>query len=169
MVAADGTEAGVDEPGEIQYRSPNLFTGYWNKPEATEAAFQDGWFRSGDQVTKDAQGFIQVVDRIKDIINTGGELVAPREVEDCIYELTEVAEVAVIGVPDDRWIEAVTAVVVLKSGAVLSDTEITAHVKNRIAGYKVPKNVSFVSELPRNQSGKLLKRVMRQSYGSRTV
>jgi fatty-acyl-CoA synthase len=169
VVAAEGTEAGVDEPGEIQYRSPNLFTGYWNKPEATEAAFRDGWFRSGDQVTKDAQGFIQVVDRIKDIINTGGELVAPREVEDCIYELAEVAEVAVIGVPDDRWIEAVTAVVVLKSGAVLSDAEITAHVKNRIAGYKVPKNVSFVSELPRNQSGKLLKRVMRQSYGSRTV
>ncbi|MEO6504600.1 MAG: fatty acyl-CoA synthetase [Terrimesophilobacter sp.] len=169
VVTSTGLEAGVNEPGEIQYRSPNLFTGYWNKPEATEAAFQDGWFRSGDQVTKDAEGFIQVVDRIKDIINTGGELVAPREVEDCIYELTEVAEVAVIGVPDDRWIEAVTAVVVLKNGAVLSDIEITAHVKSRIAGYKVPKNVSFVAELPRNQSGKLLKRVMRQEYVTPTA
>ena len=102
-----------------------------------------------------------MVDRIKDVINTGGVLVAPREVEDAIYELDEVAEVAVIGLPDERWIEAVTAVVVLKEGAELTAETVRAHVKERLAGFKVPKRVDFVAELPRNQSGKLLKRALR--------
>ncbi|GAA1355597.1 acyl-CoA synthetase [Arthrobacter rhombi] len=161
VVTAEGTIAAPGEPGEIQYRSPQLMTGYWNKPDATADAFSDGWFRSGDQVTRDAQGYIQVVDRIKDVINTGGILMAPREVEDCIYELPGVAEVAVVGIPDERWIEAVTAVVVLKEGASLTAEGVRAHVKSRIADYKVPKRVDFVAELPRNQSGKLLKRELR--------
>lgn len=161
VVTSNGELSAPGEPGEIQYRSPQLLTGYWNKPEATEQAFVDGWFRSGDQVTQDAQGFIQVVDRIKDVINTGGVLVAPREVEDCIYELDEVAEVAVVGVPDERWIEAITAVVVLKEGTTLTPETVRSHVKSRIADYKVPKRVDFVAELPRNQSGKLLKRQLR--------
>ncbi|MCT1802247.1 fatty acyl-CoA synthetase [Kocuria carniphila] len=161
VVTSEGELAAPGEPGEIQYRSPQLLTGYWNKSEATEQAFVDGWFRSGDQVTQDAQGFIQVVDRIKDVINTGGVLVAPREVEDCIYELDEVAEVAVVGLPDERWIEAITAVIVLKEGTTLTPETVRAHVKSRIAGYKVPKRVDFVAELPRNQSGKLLKRELR--------
>lgn len=161
VITADGKPAGPAEPGEIQYRSPQLLTGYWNKPEATTEAFVDGWFRSGDQVTQDAEGYIQVVDRIKDVINTGGVLVAPREIEDCIYELPEVAEVAVVGLPDARWIEAVTAVVVLKEGTELTADAVRAHVKGRIADFKVPKRVDFVAELPRNQSGKLLKRELR--------
>ncbi|WP_372698901.1 fatty acyl-CoA synthetase [Arthrobacter sp. JSM 101049] len=166
VVTADGTMAGPGEPGEIQYRSPQLLSGYWNKPDATAAAFVDGWFRSGDQVTRDDQGYIQVVDRIKDVINTGGILVAPREVEDCIYELPEVAEVAVVGITDERWIEAITAVVVLKEGASLTAEGVRAHVKGRIADYKVPKRVDFVAELPRNQSGKLLKRELRAERSS---
>ncbi|MBD2762782.1 AMP-binding protein [Kocuria sp. cx-116] len=161
VVTSEGALSAPGEPGEIQYRSPQLLTGYWNKPEATEQSFVDGWFRSGDQVTQDAQGFIQVVDRIKDVINTGGVLVAPREVEDCIYELDEVAEVAVVGLPDERWIEAVTAVIVLKEGTTLTPETVRSHVKSRIADYKVPKRVDFVAELPRNQSGKLLKRQLR--------
>lgn len=161
VVTPEGTLAAPGEPGEIQYRSPQLLTGYWNKPEATEQAFVDGWFRSGDQVTQDSQGFIQVVDRIKDVINTGGVLVAPREVEDCIYELDEVAEVAVVGLADDRWIEAVTAVIVLKENATLTAETVRSHVREHLADFKVPKRVDFVAELPRNQSGKLLKRELR--------
>ncbi len=162
VMTADGVPAAPGEPGEIQYRSPQLLSGYWNRPDATAEAFtDDGWFRSGDQVTQDAAGYIQVVDRIKDVINTGGVLVAPREVEDAVYELDAVAEVAVVGIPDERWIEAVTAVVVLKEGAELTAETVRAHVKERLADFKVPKRVDFVAELPRNQSGKLLKRELR--------
>lgn len=162
VMGLDGEPAKTGEPGEIQYRSPQLMSGYWNKPDATQDALVDGWFRSGDQVTQDTQGYIQVVDRIKDVINTGGVLVAPREIEDCIYELDEVAEVAVVGRADERWIEAVTAVVVLKEGRDLSPEAVRGHVKSRIADFKVPKRVEFVAELPRNQSGKLLKRILRE-------
>lgn len=161
VVDADGNDVPDGEPGEILYRSPQLCDGYWDKPEATADAFLDGWFHSGDLVTRDAEGFITVVDRIKDVINTGGILVASREVEDAIYTHSSVAEVAVIGTPDDRWIEAVTAVVVLKDGQRLSAEELIDHVKGRIAPFKVPKTVTFVDELPRNQSGKLLKRELR--------
>ena len=167
VVTSEGRLAQPGEPGEIQYRSPQLLTGYWNKPEATADAFVDGWFRSGDQVVQDEQGYIQVVDRIKDVINTGGVLVAPREIEDCIYELPDVAEVAVVGLPDERWIEAVTAVVVPKEGAELTAESVRAHVKARLADYKVPKRVDFVAELPRNQSGKLLKRELRAERTNR--
>ncbi|OZC45707.1 acyl-CoA synthetase [Rhodococcus sp. WWJCD1] len=161
VVDADGNGVPDGEPGEILYRSPQLCHGYWDKPEATADAFSDGWFHSGDLVTRDAEGFITVVDRIKDVINTGGILVASREVEDAIYTHSAVAEVAVIGTPDDRWIEAVTAVVVLKDGQELSAEALIDHVKGRIAPFKVPKTVTFVDELPRNQSGKLLKRELR--------
>lgn len=161
-----GEPVAPGEPGEIQYQSPQLFSGYWRKAEETAAAFDGPWFRSGDQVTMDADGYVQVVDRIKDVINTGGVLVAPREVEDCIYRLPQVAEVAVIGMPDDKWIEAITAVVVLKDGAELSAADVIAHVKEHLAHFKVPKRVDFVAELPRNQSGKLLKRVLRQRGAS---
>ncbi|MGJ3404450.1 fatty acyl-CoA synthetase [Glutamicibacter sp. Je.9.36] len=161
VMTAEGKLADAGEPGEIQYRSAQVMSGYWNKPAETEQAFADGWFRSGDQVVKDQGGYIQVVDRIKDVINTGGVLVAPREVEDCIYELPEIAEVAVVGIDDERWIEAVTAVIVLKAGATLTAEEVREHVKSKLAHYKVPKRVDFAAQLPRNQSGKLLKRQLR--------
>ena len=156
-------DAGNDvEPGglgEVIYRSPQLCEGYWDKPEETAEAFRDGWFHSGDLVRIDGQGYITVVDRIKDVINTGGVLVASREVEDALYTHPAVAEVAVIGTPDDRWIEAVTAFVVLKDRV---DAEtLKAHARERLAGFKAPKHVHVIDELPRNQSGKLLKRELR--------
>lgn len=158
-------DAGVDvQPGtsgELLYRSPQLCIGYWDKPEETAAAFTDGWFHSGDLVTRDEQGFVTVVDRIKDVINTGGILVASREVEDVLYTHPAVAEVAVIATTDERWIEAVTAVVVLRDGAAADETELIAHARKSLAPFKIPKRVHFVDALPRNQSGKLLKRVLR--------
>ncbi|GAB2908520.1 acyl-CoA synthetase [Rhodococcus aerolatus] len=163
VVAVDDPALDVapDEPGELLYRSPQLCTGYWDDPGATAGAFVDGWFHSGDLVRRDAVGFITVVDRIKDAINTGGVMVASREVEDALYTHPGVAEVAVIGTPDERWIEAVTAVVVLRPDADVDEAALVAHVKGRLAPFKVPKAVHLVDELPRNQSGKLLKRVLR--------
>lgn len=156
----DPVEAGT--PGEVQYRSPQLFSGYWNQPEQTAEAFTDGWFRSGDLVVIDDQGYIEVVDRIKDVINTGGVLVASREVEDAIYRHAAVAEVAVVGRPHEKWIEQVTAVVVLKPGNenVTSD-EIRTMTREYLARHKVPGHIEFVDQLPRNQSGKLLKRELK--------
>ena len=159
VVDDEGNDVEPGGTGEVVYASPQLCTGYWDKPEETEEVFRDGWFHSGDMVRIDDEGFITVVDRIKDVINTGGVLVASREVEDALYTHESVAEVAVVGTPDDRWIEAVTAFVVLKG-----DTDADAlikHAKAKLAGYKVPKSVHVVEELPRNQSGKLLKRVLR--------
>ncbi|GLU87652.1 hypothetical protein Kosp01_23980 [Kocuria sp. NBRC 114282] len=127
----------------------------------TEESFADGWFRSGDQVTRDSMGFIEVVDRIKDVINTGGVLVAPREIEDCLYRLPEVAEVAVLGLPDERWGEAITAVIVVHPDQQLTAETVRRHARERLADYKVPKRVEFVAELPRHQAGKLLKRELR--------
>ncbi len=161
VVDGDGDESAPGEPGEVLYRSPQLCEGYWEDEEATAAAFRDGWFHSGDLVTRDEEGFITVVDRIKDVINTGGVLVASREVEDALYTHDAVAETAVIGTPDERWIEAVTAVVVLREGRRADEAELIEHVKGRLAGFKVPKRVVFVESLPRNASGKLLKRELR--------
>lgn len=161
VVDADGNDVPDGEPGEVLYRSPQLCRGYWDNPEATAEAFRDGWFHSGDLVTRDAQGYITVVDRIKDVINTGGILVASREVEDAVYTHEAVAEVAVIGTPDERWIEAITAVVVLRDGFEVGAEELIAHVKEQIAPFKVPKRIRFAETLPRNQSGKLLKRELR--------
>ncbi len=161
VVDSDGNDVEPGVPGEILYRSPQLCRGYWENPAATEDAFRDGWFHSGDLVTRDAEGFITVVDRIKDVINTGGILVASREVEDAIYTHEAVSEVAVIGEPDEKWIEAITAVVVVRDGRSVTEQELIEHVRSRIAPFKVPKKVRFVDELPRNQSGKLLKRELR--------
>jgi len=159
VVGEDGADVAPGEMGEVIYRSPQLCEGYWDDPDATAEAFRDGWFHSGDLVRVDEEGYITVVDRIKDVINTGGVLVASREVEDALYTHPAVAEAAVIALPHETWIEAVTAVVVLKDEA--SSDELIAHVKGRLAGYKVPKSVHVVEELPRNASGKLLKRVLR--------
>ena len=161
VVDAAGDDVPDGEPGEVLYRSPQLCDGYWNDPEASAEAFRDGWFHSGDLVTRDAEGFITVVDRIKDVINTGGILVASREVEDALYTHDAVAEVAVVGMPDERWIEAITAFVVRRDGVEVTPDELIAHVKGMLAPFKVPKRVEFIDELPRNQSGKLLKRELR--------
>lgn len=168
VVDPDGNDVAPGEQGEVVYRSPQLATGYWNKPEETEEAFRDGWFHSGDLVRIDAEGYLYVVDRIKDVINTGGVLVASREVEDALYTHPKVAEVAVVGLPDDKWIEAVTAVVVPKGpeGDVddVDADELIDHARKSLSSFKVPKAVHFVDELPRNASGKILKRRLRERF-----
>ena len=149
------------ETGEVVYRSPQLCQGYWNKPEATKEAFAGDWFHSGDLARIDGDGYITIVDRIKDVINTGGVLVASREVEDCLYTHDAVAEVAVVGLPDEKWIEAICAFVVRKPGVDVEADELIAHTRKSLAKFKIPKEIRFVDELPRNQSGKLLKRILR--------
>jgi fatty-acyl-CoA synthase len=166
VIDDDGHDVQPGGTGEVVYRSPQLCEGYWDKPDETAEAFRDGWFHSGDLVRIDEQGYITVVDRIKDVINTGGVLVASREVEDVLYTHEAVAEAAVIGVPDERWIEAVAAFVVLKRDVPVDD--IIAHARAHLAGFKTPKQVHVVDELPRNQSGKLLKRVLRDQVPSST-
>ncbi|QIS24475.1 fatty acyl-CoA synthetase [Nocardia terpenica] len=162
VVDTDGRDVPAGVPGEAVYRSPQLCTGYWKNATATADAFDGGWFHSGDLVTQDPQGYLTVVDRIKDVINTGGVLVSSREVEDAVYHHESVAEVAVVGLPDPKWIEAVTAFVVLEPAAEVSETELLDHTRQHLAPYKVPKRIVFVEELPRNQSGKVLKRELRR-------
>jgi fatty-acyl-CoA synthase len=152
------------EVGEIVHRSPHLMLGYFHDEERTRAAFAGGWFHSGDLATIDAEGYITVVDRKKDMIKTGGENVASREVEETIYRLPSVSEVAVVGVPHPRWVEAVIAIVVPKPGQPLNEEQVLAHCQQHLAGFKVPKAVRFTLALPKNPSGKLLKRELRLQY-----
>jgi fatty-acyl-CoA synthase len=140
--------------------------GYFHDDERTKAAFEGGWFHSGDLATIDADGCITVVDRKKDMIKTGGENVASREVEELIYRLPQVSEVAVVGLPHPRWVEAVVAIVVLKAGQMLSEADVLAHCNAQMAGFKVPKRVVFAEALPKNPSGKLLKRELRQAHAT---
>ncbi|MFF6805393.1 fatty acyl-CoA synthetase [Streptomyces sp. NPDC012616] len=163
VVDEDGADVPDGTPGEIVYRSPQLCEGYWDKPEETAAAFRDGWFRSGDLAVRDAHGYFTIVDRVKDVINTGGVLVASRQVEDALYAHDAVAEAAVIGLPDERWIEAVTAVVVARGQ--VTEEELIAHAREKLPSFKAPKRVVFVDELPRNASGKILKRELRERFG----
>jgi fatty-acyl-CoA synthase len=152
--------------GEIVHRSPHLMLGYYHDDERTRAAFEGGWFHSGDLGTVDDEGYITVVDRKKDMIKTGGENVASREVEETIYRLPDVSEVAVIGVPHPTWVEAVVAVVVPKAGCTVAESDVIAFCSSKIGGFKVPKRVVLVETLPKNPSGKLLKRELRERFRS---
>jgi fatty-acyl-CoA synthase len=160
-----------DEPvppgavGEIVHRSPHAALGYYNDEEKTAEAFRGGWFHSGDLGVLSEDGYLSVVDRKKDMIKSGGENVASREVEEAIYQLDGVAEVAVFGISHPVWIEAVTAVVVPKADATLTAAHVDAHVREHLAGYKRPKFVVFADALPKNPSGKILKRELRAEYG----
>ncbi|MEU2433590.1 fatty acyl-CoA synthetase [Streptomyces sp. NPDC007861] len=162
VVDEDGDDVPDGTPGEIAYRSPQLCKGYWDKPEETRAAFRGGWFRSGDLAVRDPEGYYTIVDRVKDVINSGGVLVASRQIEDVLYTHPSVAEAAVIGLPDERWIEAVTAVVVPREG--VTEDELLAHARAHLPGFKVPKRIVLVDELPRNASGKILKRELRARF-----
>ncbi|MFS0738785.1 fatty acyl-CoA synthetase [Sphingomonas sp. 1P06PA] len=155
-------EVAVGEVGEIVHRSPQLLTGYWDDPVRTAEAFAGGWFHSGDLGWRDAHGYITVVDRKKDMIKTGGENVASREVEEALYAHPAVSEVAVIGLPHAKWIEAVTAVVVPRTGHVVDADMLAAHCAERLAAFKRPKAIHFRDALPRNASGKILKRALRE-------
>jgi fatty-acyl-CoA synthase len=164
VVDDDMQDVKPGEVGEIVHRSPHLMLGYFKDEEKTRAAFSGGWFHSGDLATIDEEGYISVVDRKKDMIKSGGENVASREVEEMIYRLPAVSEVAVIGLPDAKWIEAVTAVIVLKAGQALTEAQVIAHCNQHMATFKVPKRVVFAESLPKNPSGKLLKRELRTAY-----
>jgi len=162
IVDAEMNDVPAGEHGEIVHRSPQLLTGYWDKPEMTEEAFLGGWFHSGDVGYLDEEGYLYIVDRIKDVINTGGVVVASREVEEGLFKHPAVSEVAVIGLPDDKWIEAITAVVVLKEGQEVSEEALIAHARATMAPYKVPKRVLFTDALPKSTAGKILKRHLRK-------
>ncbi len=150
--------------GEIVHRSPHATLGYYKDEQKTAEAFRGGWFHSGDLGHIDDEGHLHVVDRKKDMIKTGGENVASREVEEAIYTLDGVAEVAVFGVPHPRWVESVTAVVVPRAGVTLTSEAVIAHAKGLLAGFKVPKHVVVADALPKNPSGKILKRELRAEH-----
>ena len=161
----DGNEVPTGEVGEVWARGGNWMQGYWNKPEATEEAFVDGWYRTGDAGRIDDEGYLFLVDRVKDMIVTGGENVYSAEVENAISTLPGVAQVAVIGIPDERWGEAVHAIVVPVPGSELTADMIIAHARDSIAGYKVPKSVEFRDQpLPLSGAMKVLKRELRAPF-----
>ena len=166
VVDGDGADVAVGEIGEVVHRSPQLLREYYKDPERTAQAFSGGWFHSGDLATIDDEGYITIVDRKKDMIKTGGENVSGREVEEVIYQFADVAEVAVIGLPHHHWVEAVTAVVVIRPGGIAAEDQLIGHCAARLAGFKVPKKILFVDELPRNPSGKILKRDLRDTHAS---
>lgn len=164
IVDENGFEVPRGEIGEIVHRTPHAMLGYLNDPEKTLEAFKHGWFHSGDLGVMDEEGYITIVDRKKDIINTGGISVSSREVEEVIYQLKEVAEVAVIGIKDDYWIEAITAIVVLKENMSLTEEAIIEFCKQHLSAFKSPKFVYFTEALPKNPSGKVLKKDLRNIY-----
>jgi acyl-CoA synthetase (AMP-forming)/AMP-acid ligase II len=165
IVDGVGTSVPPMRVGEVCVRTPGVMTGYWNMPDATQETIDpDGWLRTGDAGYLDADGYLFLCDRIKDMIISGGENVYPIEVENAILTHPSVSEAAVIGVPDDRWGESVKAVVVLKEGPTLDAGQLIAYVRTRIAAYKIPKSIDFVASLPRNASGKILKRDLRAPY-----
>ncbi|MGH8436695.1 MAG: AMP-binding enzyme [Pseudomonas sp.] len=150
--------------GEITCRSTQVMNGYWNRKEETLSVIQDGWFHTGDMGYVDARGFLYIYDRKRDMIITGGENVYPAEVENILYGHPAIADVAVVGVPDKQWGEAVKAVVVLKPDASLTTEDLIAYARGKVAGFKIPKSVDFVEDLPRNATGKVLRRLIREPY-----
>jgi acyl-CoA synthetase (AMP-forming)/AMP-acid ligase II len=165
IMDANSNRMAPGEMGEICIKGPAMMTGYWKLPEATAETIQkDGWLRSGDAGYIDTDGYVYVHDRVKDMIVSGAENVYPAEVESAVFAHPAVADVAVIGVPSDRWGEEVKAVVVLKAGTDATAEDIIAFARQRIAAYKTPRSVDFVAELPRNPSGKVLKTELRAPY-----
>jgi long-chain acyl-CoA synthetase len=157
-------EKAAGEPGELLLRGPQVFEGYWRRPDETAAVLiEGGWFRTGDIVTMSADGFVTIVDRIKELIVTGGFNVAPSEVEEAVRDVSGVAEAAVVGIPRDSGGEDVTAAVVLVPGATFDEQAARAHCKENLAAYKVPRHFVVVDELPKNLIGKTLRRTVRDN------
>jgi fatty-acyl-CoA synthase len=164
IVDVDGNDLPHGEIGEILVRGPQLMTEYWNRDEATRETLRDGWLHTGDAGILDADGYLFIQDRVKDMIVSGGENVYPREIEEVLYQHSAVAEAAVIGVPDERWGESVKAIVVLKPGVEPDADSILQFCAGKLGGYKQPRSVDFIEALPRNLSGKVLKKDLREPY-----
>ncbi|UCG07239.1 MAG: AMP-binding protein [Desulfobacterales bacterium] len=164
VVREDGNEVKPGEIGEILLKSNKLFKAYWKMPQQTAAAFKDGWFHTKDMAFVDEEGFVYIVDRKSDMIISGGFNIYPREVEEVIMAHPGVAETAVIGVPDDIWGEAVKAFIVPRKGAKLREEEIIQYCREKLAGYKKPKSVDFVKEIPKNVYGKVNRRALKEAF-----
>lgn len=164
IVDENGNALPPGEVGEIVLRSQCVMKGYWNREDATADAIREGWFHTGDAGYLDEEGYVYIHDRVKDMIVSGGENVYPAEVENALFKHPHVADVAVIGVPDDKWGEAVKAIIVPEKGTSPDPQEIIQWAKTQIAGYKVPKSIDFIDALPRNPSGKILRRELRDPY-----
>jgi acyl-CoA synthetase (AMP-forming)/AMP-acid ligase II len=165
-VPALGTRLAASGSGEVLARGNTVLAGYWSNPDASAEALEDGWFHTGDGGSIGDDGYLTISDRKKDVIITGGENVSSIEVEDAVFSHPAVAEVAVIGVPDEKWGEKVTALVVRAEGAEVTEEEIIAHCRGRIAGYKLPKQVEFRDAIPRTATGKIQKFKLRESFWS---
>ncbi|NIJ08543.1 long-chain acyl-CoA synthetase [Sphingomonas vulcanisoli] len=157
----DGSLCDPDEVGELWTRGPVLFNGYWNRPEETAKAVKDGWVSVGDMARRDAEGFLYIVDRKKDMVISGGVNIYPREIEEVLFAHPGIADVAVIGVPDETWGERLRTVAVARAGAVLTQADIADFCRDKIAAYKIPKELTLVDALPRNANGKVLKTELR--------
>jgi acyl-CoA synthetase (AMP-forming)/AMP-acid ligase II len=165
VVDDEDNDVPVGVVGEAVYRGPTVLKEYYKNPEATAGAMRGGWFHSGDLVKRDKEGFLYIVDRKKDMINSGGENIYPAEIEEVLYRHPKIQEAAVIGVHDEEWGESVKAIVVPKPGEELTEKEVVAFCKNNLASFKKPKSVDFIDVLPRNAMGKVLKTVLREQYG----
>jgi len=159
-----GADVAPGDIGEVIYRGNGLMAGYWRRPADTSAAIRDGWFHTGDAGSLDGDGFLYIRDRIKDMIVSGGENIYPAELESALMAHPAVADVAVIGVPDDRWGETVRAIVVRRPDAELTEEELIDWSRERLAGFKRPRSVDFTDTIPRNPSGKILKRELRERH-----
>ena len=164
IVDDEGRDCGPNEIGELWVAGPNITPGYWNRPDATAAAFEGRWLKTGDAARTDDEGFVYIVDRWKDMYISGGENVYPAEVENVLYQLPEVAEAAIIGVPSDKWGEVGLAVLALKPGATIDRATVVEHCASRLAKFKIPSDITIVDALPRNATGKVLKRELRTQF-----
>jgi acyl-CoA synthetase (AMP-forming)/AMP-acid ligase II len=160
----EGKELPPGEIGEIVTRSDVVMKGYWRNPEATKETIRNGWLHTGDMGYLDESGYLFIMDRSKDMLISGGENIYPREIEEVIIKHPSVREVAVIGIPDPKWGEAVKAVVSLVEGKSVTEDELISYCKDKLASFKKPKSVDFVEELPKNNFGKILKRELRDKY-----
>ena len=164
IIGDEGQELSTGEIGEVITKSALNMKGYWNKSDATKEAIQNEWFFSGDAGFFDDEGYLYIHDRVKDMIVSGGENIYPAEVENALMSNPDIIDAAVIGIPDEKWGESVKGFVVLKDGAKLNEVDIISYTKTQIAGYKCPKSINFIDMLPRNPSGKVLRRELREPF-----
>ncbi|HEX9587885.1 MAG TPA: long-chain fatty acid--CoA ligase [Bradyrhizobium sp.] len=169
IVRPDGSDADIGELGELWVKGPNITPGYWNRPDANQSSFTDGWLHTGDAARIDQEGFYYIVDRWKDMYISGGENVYPAEVENVLHQLAAIAEAAVIGIADAQWGEVGMAIVAVKPGHTLTEAEIQAHCEANLARFKRPSVIRFVDALPRNATGKIHKPTLRKNFGLPTA